>query len=128
MNIMQLPTFDDSLADAAKLAAVRQVVELAIGFAEEQLGKVKEPREGQDVAAVYAMNTGLLEATVEVLVAYLGQIAGTVKPDYLPFADDLQDEEYDEWYDAQGNVDPKGAYDAGGHHFAERDGRIGCDF
>jgi len=123
VNIMQLPTFDDSLADAAKLAAVRQVVELAMGFAEEQLGKVKEPREGQDVATVYAMNTGLLEATVEVLVAYLGQIAGTVKPDPVPGLDDL-----DEWYDHDGTPNPKGAYDAGGHHFAERDGRIGCDF
>lgn len=123
MNIMQLPTFDDFLADAAKLAAVRQVVELAMGFAEEQLGKVKEPREGQDVATVYAMNTGLLEATVEVLVAYLGQIAGTVKPDPVPGLDDL-----DEWYDHDGTPNPKGSYDAGGHHFAERDGSIGCDF
>ena len=90
MNILHLPTFDDALADSMKLAAVRKVVELAMGFAEEQLGKVKEPREGQDVATVYAMNTGLLEATVEVLIAYLGQIAGTVKADdYLPFDDDL---------------------------------------
>ena len=95
MNIMQLPTFDDSLADAAKLAAVRQVVELAIGFAEEQLGKVKEPREGQDVATVYAMNTGLLEATVEVLIAYLAQIRAIVKPAETPIPglDDLGEAE-----------------------------------
>jgi len=92
MNIMQLPTFDDSLADAAKLAAVRQVVEQATAFAEAQLNKIREPAGEQDRATFYAMNAGLLEATVEVLVAYLGQIAGTVKPDdYLPFADDLED-------------------------------------
>lgn len=92
MNIMQLPTFDDSLADAAKLAAVRKIVEQAVGFAEGQLDKIREPAEGMDYAMMYAMNAGLLEATVEVLVAYLGQIAGTVKPDdYLPFADDLGD-------------------------------------
>lgn len=119
MNIMQLPTFDDSLADAAKLAAVRKVVEQAVGFAETQLDKIREPQEGQDYATLYAMNAGLLEATVEVLVAYLGQIAGTVKADPVPGLDDL-----DEWYDHDGTPNPKGAYDAGGHHFAERDGRI----
>lgn len=90
MNILQLPTFDDSLADAAKLAAVRRVAEQAMKFAESQLDKIREPQEGRDHATTYAMNVGLLEATVEVLVSYLGQIAGTVKPDdYLPFADDL---------------------------------------
>ncbi len=90
MNIMQLPTFDDALADSAKLAEVRLIVERAMGFAESQLEKVIEPQTGQDVAIAYAMNTGMLEATVETLCSYLGQIAGTVKPDdYLPFADDL---------------------------------------
>lgn len=90
MNIHQLPTFDDTLADSVKLAEIRRVVTQAVGFAEGQLGKVKEPQEGQDTAIMYAMNAGMLEATVEILVSYLGQIAGTCKADdYLPFADDL---------------------------------------
>ena len=90
MNIMQLPTFDDSLADAAKLAAVRQVVEQAMGYAESQLKEMREPKQWEDPGLHYASCAGFLEATVENLCAYLGQIAGTVKPDdYLPFADDL---------------------------------------
>ena len=123
MNLYHLPTFDDALADSAKLAEVRRVTEQAMEFAEKQLGKIREPEEGQDVATVYAMNCGLLEASVEVLCAYLGQIAGTCKPDPVPGLDDL-----DEWYDRDGTPNPKGAYDAHGHHFAERDGRISCDY
>ncbi len=93
MNLYQLPTFDDSLADAAKLAAVRQVVEQAVGFAENQLDKIREPQEGQDYATLYAMNAGLLEATVEVLIAYLAQIRAIVKPAETPIPglDDLGD-------------------------------------
>lgn len=90
MNIMQLPTFDDCLADSMKLAAVRRVVEQAVGYAEGQLDNLREPTQGQYAALLYAMNAGMLEATVEVLVAYLGQIAGTCKPDDLiPHLDDL---------------------------------------
>lgn len=90
MNIHQLPTFDDTLADSVKLAEIRRVVTQAVGFAEGQLGKVKEPMKGTDHGTHYAMCAGLLEATVEVLIAYLGQIAATCKPDdCLPFADDL---------------------------------------
>ena len=91
MNIHQLPTFDDTLADSVKLAEIRRVVTQAVGFAEGQLGKVKEPQEGQDTAIMYAMNAGMLEATVEVLVAYLGQIAGACAPDPVPGLDDLGD-------------------------------------
>lgn len=36
-----------------------------------------------------------------------------------PF-ESVKDDGDDEWYDAQGNVDPNGAYDAGGHFYAER--------
>ena len=31
------------------------------------------------------------------------------------------DEDHDEWYDKDGNVDPNGAHDAGGHYYRERD-------
>lgn len=128
MNLMHLPTFDDALADSMKLAEVRRVVSQAMGFAEHQLGKIREPIQGTDYGSHYAMNAGMLEATVEILIAYLGQIAGTCKPDdYLPFDDDLSDETQDDWHDQYGNVDANGAYDAAGHHFAERDSRIGCD-
>ena len=90
MNIAHLPTFDSALADSAKLAAVRQIVETAVGFAEKQLGRVRDPLAGEDAGTVYALNAGMLEATIEVLVAYLGQIAGTVTPDdLLPHLDDL---------------------------------------
>lgn len=90
MNILKLPTFDDALADSMKLAEIRRVVEQATGYAEHQLGKIREPIEGTDYGSHYAMTAGCLEATVEVLIAYLGQIAATCKPDdCLPFADDL---------------------------------------
>jgi hypothetical protein len=31
------------------------------------------------------------------------------------------DEDHDEWHDKDGNVDPNGAHDAGGHYYRERD-------
>lgn len=86
-----LPSFDGALADSARLASVRRVTEQAVKFAEGQLLKIREPYEGQDHAILYAMNAGLLEATVEVLVSYLVQIAGTCKPDLVPGLDDLGD-------------------------------------
>ena len=90
MNVMHLPTFDDSLADSMKLAEVRRVTEQAVEFAEHQLGKIREPIDGTDYGTFYAMNAGMLEATVEILITYLGQIAGTCKPDDpLPGFDDL---------------------------------------
>jgi hypothetical protein len=90
VNILHLPTFDDALADSMKLAEVRRVVKQAVDFAERQLDKIREPMAGTDCASHYAMNAGCLEATVEILVTYLGQIALTCRPDDpLPHLDDL---------------------------------------
>lgn len=36
------------------------------------------------------------------------------------------DDEYEDWYDASGNSDENGCYDAGGHYYAER-GAGGAD-
>ena len=89
MGILRLPTFDNSLADSARLAQVATVARQAIGFCEAQLGKIEEPTAELDPMTTYAMNCGLLEASVEVLVAYLSQINAICKPDPMPGFDDL---------------------------------------
>jgi hypothetical protein len=38
-----------------------------------------------------------------------------------------EDEDEDKWYDKNGKVDPKGAFDAGGHYYPERDVKEGAD-
>lgn len=89
MGILRLPTFDTALADSARLAQVATVARQAIGFCEAQLGKIEEPTAERDPMTTYAMNCGLLEASVEVLVAYLAQIKGICTPDPMPGLDDL---------------------------------------
>lgn len=41
--------------------------------------------------------------------------------------DEPEDDEGEEWYDRHGNVDPNGAFDAGGHYHAERDAEDSMD-
>ena len=89
MGILRLPTFDTALADSARLAQVATVARQAIGFCESQLGKIKEPTAECDPMTTYAMNCGLLEASVEILVSYLSQINNICMPDPLPGFDDL---------------------------------------
>ena len=62
---------------------------MAVDFAEGQLGKIAEPSADQDAMTIYAINCGLLEASVEILVAYLAQINGICTPDPMPGLDDL---------------------------------------
>lgn len=89
MGILRLPTFDTALADSARLAEVARVARMVVDFAEQQLGKIEEPTAECDPLTTYAMNCGLLEASVEVLVAYLAQITGICTPDPMPGFDDL---------------------------------------
>lgn len=89
MNILKLPTFDESLADSARLAEVARVARMAVDFAEKQLDKIEEPTAERDPMTTYAMNCGLLEASVEILISYLAQIKGTCTPDPMPGLDDL---------------------------------------
>lgn len=89
MGILRLPTFDTALADSARLAEVARVARMAVDFAEQQLGKIEEPTAERDPMTTYAMNCGLLEASVEVLISYLAQIKGICTPDPMPGLDDL---------------------------------------
>jgi hypothetical protein len=90
MNILTLPTFDRSLADSEKLAAVARTVKLAMDYAEGALQRADAIEGDLSSAALWARRSGLLEASMEVMCSYLGQIAGQVKPDdLLPFTDDL---------------------------------------
>lgn len=124
MNILD---FDPSLSDSAKLASIARSAKAAMDYAE---GAMERADALGDVAAYKEMHMywagrcGILEAAVDVLCVYIASIATQAKGEGLDYWDEAQDD----WYDANGNVDPKGAYDAAGHHFAERDGRIGCDF
>jgi hypothetical protein len=88
MNVL---TFDESLSDSVKLAEAAIVVAQAIGYAEGVLNKAGEPQEGADTLTHYAMLSGYLEASVEVLCAYLAQINAIVKPVTAPMPglDDL---------------------------------------
>lgn len=91
MNVIK---FDDTLTDSVKLAEAAIVTAQAIGFAEKQLAKIEDAMvSDQSPLAVMACNTGLLEATVEVLIAYLAQIRAIVKPveTPIPGLDDLGD-------------------------------------
>jgi len=89
MNVIK---FDDTLTDSVKLAEAAIVTAQAIGYAEKQLGKIEDAMTSTaSAAAVMARNAGLLEATVEVLIAYLAQIRAIVKPAETPIPglDDL---------------------------------------
>lgn len=89
MGFLRLPTFDTALADSARLAEVARVARMAVDFAEKQLDKIEEPTAELDPMTTCAMNCGLLEASVEVLISYLAQIKGTCPPDPMPGLDDL---------------------------------------
>lgn len=77
---MSVLNFDERLTDSVKLAEAAIVVAQAIGYAEGALDKAGEPQEGADTLTHYAMLSGHLEATVEVLCAYLAQLNAIVKP------------------------------------------------
>ena len=86
---MNLLDFDPSLSDSAKLASIARSAKAAMDYAEGALSRA-EAFSTDDLATTWACRAGYLEAAVEVLCAYLGQIAGHVKPDVLvPGLDDL---------------------------------------
>lgn len=86
MNVLK---FDDTLGDSQKLAAVAVTVRQAMDYAEGALSRA-EAFSTDDLATTWACRAGYLEAAIKILCAYLGQIAGHVKPDVLvPGLDDL---------------------------------------
>ena len=80
MNLYHLPSFDESLADSAKLASIAQQARQAIAYAEKVLETDVDDMPG-DSTTKWACYAGKLEAAVDILAIYMRGIADTVKPE-----------------------------------------------
>lgn len=95
-------------------AVPQEVVEFIASMYDQNTGTFPRGEEGVKIACEkkFGEQAGKFAHYVVEKLSNLSEVGAQPEP---------QEEEGEEWYNADGSVNPNGAYDAGGHYHAERD-------